>query len=71
MKTTKLDEQVLESTDPVVEEEPETVEVTNTIMAKNVSIDHLYLKSGCVYPGQVAVVTAEEIAKYVDELELQ
>jgi hypothetical protein len=71
VKTKTSDEQVLETTEPVVEEEPTTAEVTDTVLVKNISTDHLYFDSGCVYPGQTALVNAKEIAKYVDELELQ
>ena len=37
------------------------VENDDSVFAKNVSDDHMYLQSGCLYPGETGIVTTGEL----------
>ena len=48
-----------------------TAEDAAPTFARNVSPDHLYLEAGCVYPGEVSIVTAAELIEHASELAVE
>jgi hypothetical protein len=56
------DEQAETAAIPTSSKKPARRKETEPILAKNTGDNHVYVAAGCCYPGEVAVVTTEELA---------
>ena len=57
-----IDEQTEATASPTVSKKPASRKETEPLLAKNIGDNHVYVAAGCCYPGEVSVVTTEELA---------